>query len=245
MLICLYGLQSGWELINKNNRVPKIIIFVLQGAVLITVFIWLIKLIPYLPRIAPMSQRSVYLPYVAIGVVAVVFAVRRFIYRMKYSWRDLSVSMLICLVMVSNQFVLVQVVGNGQRNIEFKLLADWYVANAKPGEKLLSTMSSTIGIFTPEHKDSLFHISGIEAESPVDFVRKCYDKDITYVTWDSRIGLGVGGRYYKLWGIKNIAMLAEPRTIGPYEFITQIRVSERRFVNVFRLHKPPPNPATD
>jgi hypothetical protein len=244
MLICLYGLQSSWELINKNNRVPKIIIFVLQGAVLITAFVWLIKLVPYLPRIAPISQRSVYLPYVAIGVVVVVFAARRFIYEMRYSWRDLAVSVLVCLMIVSNQFILVQVVGNGRQNIEFKLLADWYIANAKPGEKILSTMSNIMRIFAPEHKDSLLHTSGIGAENPDDFVKKCYDENITYVTWDSRIGLGVGGRYYKLWGIKNIAMLAEPRSIGPYEFITQIRAGERQFVNIFRLHKPSPHPAT-
>ena len=71
--------------------------------------------------------------------------------------------MLMCLVIISNQFLLVRVMGNGQQNVEFKQLADWYISNAKPGEKLLSTMSNIVGIFAPEHKESFYHTSGIKA----------------------------------------------------------------------------------
>jgi len=45
LLLCLYGLQSIWQLINKGGRVPKVIIIVLQGVLLVLAFTWLIQLI--------------------------------------------------------------------------------------------------------------------------------------------------------------------------------------------------------
>lgn len=237
LLICIYGLQGIWRLINKGQRVPKPLVVLLQGVLMVGAVIWLISLVPYLSKIAPMSRRSGSIPYVAGAVIWVIFLVRRFFYKAKYLWRDVAVSFLMCLIVVSNQFMLVRVVGNGQRDMEFKLLADWYVANAKPGEKLVGTMTNVMNIFTPEYGRYFVHTAGIKAESPEEFARKCYDKNITYVTWDSRIGFHYNDLYYKLWGIKNTAILAEPRSVGPYEFVEQIRVSERRFLNIFKLRK--------
>jgi hypothetical protein len=36
--------------------------------------------------------------------------------------------------------------------------------------------------------------------------------------------------------MKNIAMLEAPRNSGPFEFLTQIRVNDTQFINVFRFH---------
>jgi len=242
LLVCLFGLQNAWKLINKDNRVPKPIVIALQVLLLISAFVWLILLVPYLPKIAPISRQSASIPYVTIAVVAVIFAALRFTYKAKHSWRDLIISVLVCLMIVSNQFSLARMVGTGQRNIEFKRLADWYIDNAKPGEKLLSTMANVARIFAPQHKDSLLDTGIIKAENPSDFAKKCLDENITYIAWDSRMGLSFGGFYYELWGLKNITMLIEPRSIGPYEFVTQIRISKNRFINIFRLRKTPPPP---
>jgi hypothetical protein len=240
LLLCLYGLQSIWKLINKDNRVPKPIVIALQGLLLISAFVWFILILPYLPKIASISPPSASIPYVTIALVAIIFAARRFIYSARYSWPDLVVSILVCLMIVSNHFSLVQVIGNGQRDIEFKLLADWYNENAKPGEKLLCTLANIVRIFAPQHTS--LHTNTIKADNPSDFAQKCLDENITYVAWDSRAGLAPGSEYYKLWGLKNIAMLAEPRSTGPYEFVTQIPVSRNRFINIFRLRKSPPPP---
>lgn len=236
MLICLYGLQSIWQIINKDQRVPKVITIILYGILLVLAFIWWVGLVPYLPKIAVVSRQSASLPYVAMGVVAVIFAARRFIYKLRYSWRDLAISMLICLIVVSNQFILVRVLENGQKDIEFKYLADWYVAHAKPDEKMVTGMANIVSILIPEHEDSLIHLSSIRAESPDDFVKKCYDKNVTYVVWDSRIGL-VRNRWYKLYKYQHVAMLAKPQSIGPYKYLFSIRINERRFLNIFRLQK--------
>ncbi len=243
MLVCLYGLISLWGFVKKNVHISRLVIFLLQGLLLVLGVIWFVSLLPYMAEAASVSQRSASVPYIAIGVVCVFLVVCGLFLRWKYLWRDLVISVFLCLMIVSNQFLLVQVVGSGQRDIEFKKLADWYIANAKPGEKMATTMPGVVSIFAPAHKDCFLDIGGLKAQSPDDFVRKCFDKDITYVAWDSRIGLNIGGRYYKLWGIENIRVLARPQSIGPYEFITQIRINERQFINIFRLRKPPALPA--
>lgn len=238
LLICFYGLQNIWGLINKGQRIPKIIVAGLQGILLIIAFIWIWQLAAFLPKIATVSPVSVSIPYVAAMAAVAISIVSIWADNRRDIWRRITILSVVCLIVVSNQFVLVQMVGNGKRNLEFKLLADWYVDNAKPGEKMLTTMNNIVNIFAPEHKDSLLHPAAIEADNPNDYVRKCYEEGITYVTWDSRIGLGVGSRYYNLWNIKNIAMLSQPKSIGPYEFVEQIRVSQRRYINIFRLRSP-------
>ena len=235
LLICLYGLAGLWRLMNGSGRLPKPLIVMLQGVVLVLSVVWLARLVPHLSQAAPMSRRSASMPFVAMGVVVAIYVARRFVWRIRYLWRDLSVSVLVCLMIVSNQFVLIQIVGNGDEDIEFKRLADWYVANAGPGEKLVSTMSNILRIFAPAHKDSFVHMAGIKAENPSEFAKRCYEKEITYVTWDSRLGVYVLDRYYKYWGMKNIAMLSMAKSIGPYEFIAKIPGNDENFVNVFRL----------
>jgi len=211
-----------------------LIMIILQAMVLEVAVLWLVKILPSLPEIAPMSRRSISLPYVAIGIVCLIFLARILIYRAKYLWRDIVISALTALIIVSNQFVLVQVVGNGKRDIEFKYLLDWYLANAEPGAKLVLTASGILQAMAPEHEDCFIHTAEIGGDNPAEFLRRCYQQDITYVAWDSRIGFRHSDHYYQLWGMKNIAVLAEPRSIGSYEFVTQIQSRKNRFINVFR-----------
>ena len=239
LLICFYGLKSAWGLINKNKRIPQFVVIVSQGILMILAVMWLIQLFPYLEKLAPISRSSVSIPYVAMAVAVIIFAARRFVYKLKYSWRDLSILAVLSLVIVSNQFALAGVMGNGQRDIEFKYLLDWYHDNAKPGEKLalsvavfLSRMSSA------ELRPCFVATKDIEADNPADFVKACYEQGITYVVWDSRLGLIPKSRYYKMAKMYNFAQLAKPADIGPYKFITQLRANKRRYVNVFRLRRP-------
>jgi hypothetical protein len=238
LLLCWFGLQSGWKLIDGTGRMNKVLLLILQALVAIVSIIWVVSLIFYLPEISRFSPKSASLPYVAMSLVGLIFVGRIFVYSPRYILREFSILAFVCLIIVSNQFALAGLVGDGQGDMEFKQLADWYNANAKPGEKMLVTLSHVVKLYAPEHKDSLIHIGSIKAENPSDFIKKCYDEDITYVAWDSRLGLNPENEYYKFWGLKNIAMLAQPKSIGPYEFITQIRANEKRFIYIFRLRKP-------
>jgi len=235
-LISWFGVRSVWELIDKNGRVPRVFVFLLQAAVLIIALVWLAGLFPYLPKLAPASPRSVSVPYVATAVVALILAVRTYIYKFKYLLRELAIFTLLGLVFASNQFGLVYTIGDGQREVEFKLLADWFVANAKPGEKLGLYMSGVVATFAPKYANSIVGLP--KADNPSDFVEACYKEGITYIVWATREGLSTDHADYRGINLhKNIAFLQNPKNIGPYKFITRVG-TKRGFVNVFRLMMP-------
>jgi hypothetical protein len=238
LIICVYGLQNAWHLIVEGNRVPKTMIIIMQALLLILAFAWLISVAPSLQKLAQISTRSVSVPYATAVIIAVVFLVWLFLYKGKYLWSDFIVSMLICCMVVSNQFVLVKTIRNGQEDIEFKLLGEWYIENAEPGEKMLVSLPSLVRIFALQYGEFLIPTRAIKAQNRADLIKQCYDRNITYVIWDSRVGLRVGSRYYNLWGIENIDMLSRPQTVDPYEFIEQIWVNEKQFINIFRLIRP-------
>ena len=179
---------------------------------------------------------SISMPYVSCAVILAVLIMGAILSKAKYIMHNLVVASVLCVIAFSNQWRLVEEIGTGQLNIEFKLLADWYEKNAKPGEKMLTTFPRLVSIFAPERDDYLLRTGNIKAEDPADFTKQCYQKDITYIAWDSRVGLKRKDKgFYKLWGLKNIEMLSNPQSTGPYEFITQIRVNKKQFINVFRL----------
>jgi hypothetical protein len=231
MLICIYGLCSFWNLF-KNKLPPRAVIFARFFAIL-TAVIWILILVGYLPKLAPISRASVSLPYVAILVVIAVFIAERFIYKIRP--RDFVVLAMMVLIIVSNQLVLVSVVGNAERDMEFKFLVDWYRQNAAPGEKLVTTVPVILQIMAPQFKDNFIHTNTFDANNPTDFAKECYKRNITYVAWDSRVGLVPHDHYYKYWKMANIAPLADGRDVGPYLFITQFRVNQRRYIYLYRL----------
>jgi hypothetical protein len=242
LLLCCYGWQTIWKMVDWKNWIPRTAVIVLQLIVIVTAGIWLVMLVPHLSAAAPVSPTSRYLPYIAAGVIMLIFAVRTFIYKAEYVWRDAALSMLACLMAASGQFVLVRQVGTGKTDVEFKMLADWYVQNAQPGEKLAATLTNVMRFYAPKQSGHFVPMETIGADDATNFVLACYKKGIMYVAWDSRIGLTPDNSYYKKWGITRIAKLSEPRNYGPYEFITQLKYSDRRYINLFRLPKPDPDP---
>ncbi len=236
LFISWYGFQSGRKLIHKDGRVPKQIVFVFQALILVIAGIWLFALAPYLSKAASISPRSASLPCVAMVLVGLIFAGRMFVYKGGYLLREICILVLMCLVITSNQFSLVRLLGDGQQDKEFKVLADWYITNSNPGEKLVVYMDGVTRIFAPKRAKDIGSFPG--AENPGGLVKALYEREVTYVVWASREGLNpVHTGYRKLKLDKNIAFLREPKDIGPYQFMTQLG-SKRGFVNVFRLRKP-------
>jgi hypothetical protein len=128
-------------------------------------------------------------------------------------------------------------IGDGQTDKEFVDLAQWYSKNAKPGEKLAVYMCETVQMFATKNAENVVGIP--KADSPADLVKALYKENITYVVWATREGLNPTHTGYRQMNLhKNLTLLEHPRSIGPYEFITQLG-SDRGYVNVFRLYKPP------
>lgn len=243
LLVCLYGFQGLWELINKNKRVPPALIVSAQATVSLLIVLWLVQLVPFLSRIKELSPDSAYIPYAASAAVVLIFILNRVTYKLRFCLRDVLVSALVLLMIVSSQFALVKVLGTGKRDMEFKMLADWYVLNIKGDGKLVTTQPGLLRIYAPKYADEFVHIVGIDANSPHEFAEACYKENIKYVTWSTRLGLKPDDLYYKRWRLGNIAPLAEPRDIGPYEFVTRIQAGRWRYINVFELRELPARPA--
>jgi hypothetical protein len=245
LLICWYGIRSCWLLINANNRIPKPVIVAAQIVVLVVGFVWLSTLVGYLPGLSDVSKRSVSLPYAAVSASVLIIAAGALIYKGKHLWRNVVILTVFCLVIVSNQFLVANVVRDGQRDAEFKRLLDWYLQNAKPGEKIVCTMSGPMSILAPKCRDFFIHPGSIKAETPEDFVNRCYAMGIRYVAWDSRIGLFPDDGFYKLYKLENIGMLRKPQSVDAYEYITTIfhETEKWRYINVFRLRTPPAHSA--
>ncbi|UCG59242.1 MAG: hypothetical protein JSU70_06965 [Phycisphaerales bacterium] len=236
LLLCWFGIQNAWGLLCRRGWVGRRLALVLQGVVATVSIVWLVSLLPQLSKMSPMSPRSASLPYVGMALVGMLCAVRVCIYRYKHVLRELAVLAVVCLVVVSNQFSLVGLLRDGQRDGEFKLLANWYIAQAEPGEKLGVYMSTVVRLFAPAYAECI--VSLPEAEDLPGFIKACRDEGITYVVWASREGLSNSHTTYRRLGLhKNIAHLRTPRDEGPFQFVEQVG-SRRGYVNIFRLNGP-------
>ena len=237
LFIWWYGWQNLWGLINRNILVSKVLKITGMGLILAVAVFCFISSLAGLPGITSGSEKSVSLPYVTIGVVIILFAGRLFYSRKKQWCRDLTASILVCSLLVTNQYALVKQIGSGQQNIEFKYLAEWYIKNAGHNAKIVCTMPPLLTIFAPKYENNFVPIVDIKANNPREFIRECRRRGITYITWDSRMCSDVKWRFYEYWGIDNIRILSRPRSAEPYEFVTRI-VNDSdpdKFVNVFRL----------
>lgn len=244
LLICCYGLQNCWLLLNTLNRIPKPIIIALQIIILLVGFGWCLSLAGFIPQLNDISPRSVSLPYVAISTVLLIVAAGALIYKGKHLWRNSVMLAVLCPMILSNQFLVASVVKDGQSDAEFKQLLDWYIQNAKPGEKMVTTLSGLLDILAPAYKGNFIPTGEIKADSPEAVVNLCYSKGITYIAWDSRIGLIPNNIpdyvFYRNMRLDNIDMLRNPKSTGPWEYITTIyhKTQRDRYINVFRLRAP-------
>jgi len=233
MLICIYGLQSFWKLVR--DKLPERAIIIFQIVVSIAALAWAVIIFSRTWKIAEqISRASVYLPYIAILTAYAALVAEHFAYKRKHL-TNLAILALMILMITSNHWGIASVVGNGDRDIEFKYLLDWYKANAKKGEKLVTTAPSILQIMAPQYKDCFIHTDTFDANNPNDFIIECYKRNITYVAWDSRMGFATKAPYYKYWKMANISPLVLGKDIGPYQFITQLRVNQEQYINLYCL----------
>jgi hypothetical protein len=236
LLLSWFGLQSAWILIDKNGRIFIALKLSMQAILAVVATIWFFGLVPYLSGLSKFNPASGSVPWAAICLVAVLFLGRIYIYRSRFVLRELSIMTLMCLVIVSNQFSLVQAMSYWQKNMEFKQLAQWYISETKPGEKLGVYMSGVVRIFAQDRASEI--VRPPKADDPRAFVEACYDQDIKYIVWATREGLSTDHTGYRQSKLdRNIAMLRQGRDQGPYKFVTRIG-SEQHYVHVFRLIKP-------
>jgi hypothetical protein len=233
ILIAWYGLQSIGGFVTQKAKLPWQATLVLKIGVTIAAGLWFVDLARSFGEAAKFSPDSASMPYVAMLAVGVIIVSRVLVEHPIQISRHLCAASMLCLVIASNQFVLVSLVGDGRREIEFKMLGEWFAANGKPGEKLAVYQNDT-QLFAGKNAPNV--VGFPKADTPEELVGKLRQQGITYVVWATREGYSHGQHtgYQQLGLDKTIAFLNKPQSIGPYEFVKQIG-SEKGYVNVFRL----------
>ena len=237
LLICFYGLIPIIGLLN-NKKIPKPMRFMLHLTFTLSAAIWFVRLLPMLGAAAKISTNSATVAPVAIVVSVLAFVFLIWLYRTENLHRTMLITSVCLLAITSNQFILARSIGQGDRDAEFKMLTEWYVENA-PGERIATTMPHLMNLYAPEYARHFLHTRMIDGETLPQFIKDCYGRNIRYVAWDSRLGLCPQDTYYKRWKLQKADQLRMPRTIGPFEFVRQIKLNERRYINIFRLRELP------
>ncbi|MBN1456652.1 MAG: hypothetical protein JW912_02230 [Sedimentisphaerales bacterium] len=237
MLMCCYGWGVLGRLINRDQRIPSKVLAVLYILIIITGLVWIYKLTPALGNAAKFSPGGKKLLIASIAAVVLFAMVSFFMNKKSGILRVSAITVFMCLIIFSNHYGVSKVIGNGLRDAEFKMLADWFVENSQPGEKLVTSLPKVVSLFAPDRKADIVHVSNIGGTTPQEFVASCYKKNITYVAWDSRIGLRPKDSYYKKWRIERIAPLINPKDNGPYQYVKRVGENKTMSINIFRLKK--------
>lgn len=235
LLIVWFGLQSIGSFLADKARLPWQALLVLKSGVAVAAGIWFVDFARNFGYASSISPTSASMPYVTILVAAIIIAAGMLVERPTPVSRPLCAFAVLCLVIASNQFVLARVVGDGKREIEFKQLGEWFAKNAKPDEKMAVYNCGPASLYAGKFADN---ITGFPKEdSPEKLTEKLLEQNITYVVWATREGVGNRHNDYVFLNLdKNLAALSQPRSIEPYEFVTQIG-SQQGYANVFRLRK--------
>lgn len=234
ILLCAYGLQVAWRTINIKNWMPKLLVIFLQVAFFVGATVWLIMLIPYMQKLAPICEKAQYLPYAAGGALILVVVVRACLFKLKFLTRDLALTALVCLLVAGFHFTTARVIDNGLYYVEFRHMLDWYKANARPQEKLATRWTHVLRLMTKKNARNIIELTTLASDTFEGFIQNCYDNDITFVACNSR---GSSKTKKGLGAVRK--QLARPRSVGPFEFIKRIEVSGNTWINIFHLHRPP------
>jgi hypothetical protein len=242
LLIVWFGLQSTGGALARKAQFGQAAAIVFQVAITILAGVWSAALIKHFDVAASVSPTSATIPYAAMVVVLIIIVLRIWTGKLRVLPRNLCIAALMCLVIASNQFLLANLLGDGKREIEFKQLGEWFAANAGPSEKL-AVYNNVTQLFAGKNAANV--VGYPRANGPEELVTKLRDEKVTYVAWATREGIGNRHNDYRFVGLdKNIALLANPRDIGPYKFVTQVG-NNNGYINIFRLTYPDQNQPGD
>jgi len=233
MMIGLFGFISLWQATAGKWGMPKAFVLIIQIVLIVIAGFWLISIAPYMQQTSTISPKSAILPYAAMLTAGLIFAGRLYMEKLKFLPAGLTILAIMALIIASNQFTLVRVLGDGKKEIEFRQLGEWFTANAKPGEKMVVYNRGPAQLFAGKFAEDIVYYP--QADNPRQLAAKLREEKVTYVTWATREGLSKQHADYLILGLdKNIAFLGKPRSIGCYEFVHQVG-TERGIINIFRL----------
>jgi hypothetical protein len=234
-------MQAVWRILDRDHRIPRSVVAVIQIGLLVALAIWIGGLLRYYGIAGQASRRSVSVFWVALAAAGLCAGA----WVLTHGRRQLRPAAMmyaaVAAILFSNQFSVALVVQNGKEDDEFRQVVDWYARNARPGEKLACSMFMVLQMIDEKNASSFLPLpaTGTEHGDLRKFTETCYKWNVAYVVWDSRLGFSYRDRYFRLNGLNDIQALAEPRDTGPYEFLVKLKSDySGRYVHIFRLAGP-------
>ncbi len=236
LIIAAYGAVTLWQWFIKKPK-PKFLIPAVQliGAVIFVLWatkiagiLWFSKKAGTLTHAQNRCPVISQLTIISALVVVAGFFILQLVRRHKPSTRWLIIPAFLVLAVVSNAATTGFLMGDGQRNVNFKRLGQWFFENAGDNDRMITTMPGFLPIYTSMPIKRFAHTGNIlpqDAEDFPAFIRECRKRNITLIAWDSRLAGAPNDRYYKLWGLDRIQVLCAPFTgrkvdrIGPCKLI--------------------------
>ncbi len=232
LLISWYGFYVLWKLFDKDSRKLRIITLISLTTIMIPGLIYFFKIAPSIPKTARACIAAYPLVYAAMITIVLILLAGSWMFKFKFFVRYFVLSILTCAMIGSQHFSVAKTIGHGSYNYEFKMLADWYVENAKPGEKMGCTWASLLKVLIDKHADSMIDLKQMASPTFEGFVEKCYENNITYVVCTPR-----GGGASKRGLLQVLRKLAYEKDSPPLQFIKRYRVGtgRSRWVSIFKL----------
>ena len=257
-LLFVYGLKSLWEIATGKLRIPPAVILGLQVSIFIIgtgSAVWIGSRM--FSQAGQYSPQSISVPFVALGIgliLCLIQGIRSHGRELGFLLAALGLS---ASAIASNQALLSRQVGTGYIDQEFKQLANWYMQNSEPGTRLATTLPHVVKLFVPETRQkNITYLHRMRADTLSELYESCKKNNITYLAWDSRIGLIPQNTYYRRWKMDRFTvfgprtnssrqMIPPPNKIGPFELvdILQNPYYPNRFISIFKVHYTPTQPA--
>ena len=252
LLVSLFGLQGLWRLIRAAGRLPSGVMWVLQIFVVCAAGVWAARLlwpIEYeagkslwpMKVMGEVSVKSAAVLYMAIAAAVLSVVAFVLLFRTKHLRYAVVLAVVVAAMLFTNQYSIATTLRNGKEDDEFRQTAEWYRQNAAPGEKIACSMYMIRAMIDEKNAPNFVPLpaTGKGPGDPDKFLELCYRRNITYVVWDRRLGFSEQDRYYWMMGLNSARMLADPRSIGPFEFLVTLQSPYTgRYVHIFRLHRP-------
>jgi len=136
LLISWYGIYTVWKLLERDSKKLHAITSISLITIMVLGIIYFFKIAPSIPKTAKTCPAAYPTAYAAMISIAIIFVVGCWLFKFKFFARYFVLSILTCAMIGSQHFMVAKAIGHGSYNYEFKMLADWYTENAKPGEKM-------------------------------------------------------------------------------------------------------------
>lgn len=234
LLIAAYGLSfsARWA----AAHIPRAICATGAAIAAVVSLFWIFYLLPAIGKTAQISSASATAAWAGCTVIIIGLAAKQYLYRCKSVFWDGCLVLVLTAMVFSNQFPLAFRLGQGDTDIEFRRLAEWYNENAGEDERLVTTMKGVVDIFAPGKKHLTVHTSGVSGQNLEEFAEQCRERQLTYVAWDSRLGLVPQDEYYRNWGLQKIHALGGGKNVGLFTLIRKFEGSSRRYIYLYRVN---------